>query len=400
MRRFLPIDGLRAISVTLVIFFHAFFLNLAKLDEPGFSALVSSVPLLMDWVWHGEKGVDVFFVISGFLICTLLLKEQEKRGTISLRAFYIKRIFRIVPAYALLIAVGVIAGWPNHENAGWNLLFINNHVSVGSAFLPWAWSIAVEMQFYLLFPLVFLLCSASVKKLGIVVGGLLVAVLLGRLVLLLRLPELYQVPFFEVIFAAPVLRAQWFDLFYLDLWARSVPILLGILAALAYHGREQWFNQNERVVSGMALLGLALVVAVSYVPAFNAASWYGEHFSTLFNFVYLVFSRPLFSLGVVLVMLASLVQTGKKNRVHQFLSSDWLQPMAKASYSMYLFHIPLLIWITGLLKRITGNEVNWLLCFHAGWITVVFSLLLGLAIQRWVEQPGIGYSHQLVKRLK
>ena len=400
MKRVTSIDGLRAISVTLVIYFHAFFLNTFKLDRAEIPAQIHSVPPWLDWVWHGEKGVDVFFVISGFLICTLLLQEHATRGSVSLRAFYIKRFFRIVPAYALLILVGLAADWPNARQFGWNLLFINNHAELGEAFLPWAWSIAVEMQFYLLFPFLFIFFKGRIKRLAAFVIAMIVVVLAARLMLLLNEPVLYETPFYELMFARPALRARWFDLLYFDLWARSVPILLGILAALIYSHWQQWFKEAGSSFLAMLLSGLLLVLVVSYIPVYDVNSWYGVHFDSSINLIILAFSRALFSLGVVLILLASLMEMRGKNPVHLFLSSSLLRPVADASYSMYLFHIPLLIMITSLLKRGATDQDNWELFFHAAWMTFLLSLLFGLIVQRWIERPGIIYSHKLVKRLK
>jgi len=400
MRRYTSIDGLRAISVCLVIFFHAFFLSIAKMEAASIPDMVHSVPVLLGWVWHGEKGVDVFFVISGFLICTLLLGEQRKKGRVSLKAFYLKRFFRIFPAYGLLILVGVIASWPNSENYWLNLLFINNHSSMGDGFLPWTWSIAVEMQFYALFPLLFLVFSKYPKKLAVILLVLLFGGLIMRQILMLSHPELYQIPFYELMFAQPGLRARWFDWFYFDLWARSAPILMGILIALAYHAREQWFRRRKSAPVLLGMAGLGLVLGVSYVPYFDPLSWYSVDFNAGFNLFYLVYARPVFSLGISLIFISALIETGTVNPVHRFLSASAWQPLAKASYSMYLFHIPILLGVSALLSRVFPGEADWVLFFALALISIVLSLVCGLLLHRWVERPGINYSHRLAARVK
>ena len=88
MRRFPGLDGLRALAATMVIFFH--------FGGPN-------------WTWlSGWVGVYLFFVLSGFLITTLLLREQDRTGRISLSNFYIRRVFRILPPY-LVILGGIVA---------------------------------------------------------------------------------------------------------------------------------------------------------------------------------------------------------------------------------------------------------------------------------------------------
>lgn len=142
--RFASLDGLRAISALLVIAQHLGAANMAR------------IPVL--WrVDYGNLGVRVFFVISGFLITSLLLCEHAQTGQISLRDFYIRRAFRILPAYyvfavivILLIPTGFVIA--QHEKLLPPLLFFSNYVqNRGSSFMH-TWSLSVEEQFYLLWP--------------------------------------------------------------------------------------------------------------------------------------------------------------------------------------------------------------------------------------------------------
>jgi len=94
-KRLPSLDGLRALSIALVVVGHAY---------QGATLLSPSTPF---WLisGNGALGVEIFFVISGFLITTLLLEEYEQQGTISLHNFYIRRVFRIVPALWAYLAV-------------------------------------------------------------------------------------------------------------------------------------------------------------------------------------------------------------------------------------------------------------------------------------------------------
>src|SRR5579863_4511460 len=89
---FSSLDGWRALSVIGVILYHGRF---SFFSDDSYMRRISA---------HGEMGVDVFFAISGFLICSLLLQEFRHTDQISLRGFYLRRFFRIVPAYYLVIA--------------------------------------------------------------------------------------------------------------------------------------------------------------------------------------------------------------------------------------------------------------------------------------------------------
>jgi peptidoglycan/LPS O-acetylase OafA/YrhL len=146
--RFGSLDGLRAISVIAVIWHHT---------APPWAA---GTPL----IYAGAEGVTLFFAISGFLITTLLLRERARTERIDLRAFYIRRAFRIMPLYyaVLLAYVGAVALFEANTQAGRDFfhnvryyatftsnLFVAFH---GTVIFYFAWSVATEEQFYLMWP--------------------------------------------------------------------------------------------------------------------------------------------------------------------------------------------------------------------------------------------------------
>ena len=147
-RRQLPgLDGLRAISVFTVIVFH-FGIN--------------AVP--------GDLGVSGFFVLSGFLITWLLLRELKETGTVSLRQFYARRFLRIFPAYYAFLAASYLYDrlrgdiWPH--GLGWaGLLYFVNYFNAThghpSTTIAHAWSLSIEEQFYLLWPCALLLLARA-----------------------------------------------------------------------------------------------------------------------------------------------------------------------------------------------------------------------------------------------
>lgn len=140
MQRIPSLDGLRAISITLVV--------LAHLIQWGHV----SIPFMDE---TGTLGVQVFFVLSGYLITNLLLREQERTSTISLRDFYIRRAFRIFPAAFVFIAIVVVVYW--HEIRWYHTAAALFYVANMDAARPWVfghlWSLGIEEQFYLLWPL-------------------------------------------------------------------------------------------------------------------------------------------------------------------------------------------------------------------------------------------------------
>jgi peptidoglycan/LPS O-acetylase OafA/YrhL len=136
--RVLQIDGLRCLAILLVLFSH---LNIL----PG-----------------GEIGVDIFFVISGYLITGIFLRESELRGSISIRYFYIRRCLRIMPALALMLLVYATSiSFAHHSTSQyWSILYAATYImnwtrlaGLPSGIIGHTWTLAVEEQFYLVWPL-------------------------------------------------------------------------------------------------------------------------------------------------------------------------------------------------------------------------------------------------------
>jgi len=156
LTRIPSLDGLRALSIFLVVSLHT--LQRYSIHHPvsvGWYAL-----------FNGAYGVQIFFVISGFLITGLLLKEQRKRGSISLGGFYLRRAFRILPPLYFYIGFILLMGWIGHlalnrTDVFSSLFFFHNFASAGQSSM-WSlehlWSISVEEQFYLVWPLILFLC--------------------------------------------------------------------------------------------------------------------------------------------------------------------------------------------------------------------------------------------------
>lgn len=133
------LDGLRAISITLVILSH-----LVKWKHLSVSVLGS----------YGDLGVHIFFVLSGYLITNLLLREYARTATISLSDFYIRRALRIFPAALVFMAVVIALDWPQmrwyHITAA--LLYVANMDPTRPWIFGHLWSLSIEEQFYLLWP--------------------------------------------------------------------------------------------------------------------------------------------------------------------------------------------------------------------------------------------------------
>jgi peptidoglycan/LPS O-acetylase OafA/YrhL len=335
------IEGLRAIAVLLVIAGHY--------AVPGFAG--------------GFIGVDVFFVISGYLITGILVREREHTGRIALLPFYANRLRRLLPALATMLAIGCFVAYrllppsqllaQSQAAAAAAILWISNiHFAfadvdyfaaeaTSNAFLH-TWSLGVEEQFYLLWPLLILLATfrrkdqALTKTLTILFSGLALVSFGACLWLAQRQPSLafYMMPARAWQFAAGALT-----------WLLTRQHALGQPAA------------NRVGAAGGALLLVALAVVTPRV-----------------TYPSLLALLP--TLGACALLWAG---TTPDSRPHALLSLTPMQAIGRLSYAWYLWHWPVLV-LGELLLPIRGNAGNTLLALAA-------SGLAAFLTHRLIENP-------------
>jgi peptidoglycan/LPS O-acetylase OafA/YrhL len=228
-KRIPGLDGIRALSISLVLFAH-----LAE----GVSR----------WSPYGGFGVEVFFVLSGFLITWLLCVEEDKRGVISLPSFYARRALRILPpaflyiAFAFTLALFGLADVAPNEPL-YCIFFVRNLMPNGGAHLSHFWSLAIEEQFYLLWPLGFLLLRSDKRRLVLALG-------------LFAVAPFWNHWMFQLAGGATKVNAWRFDLRYSALMA-------GCCLALLRHDPDTRGLAANRILRStpVALLALAVTVA-------------------------------------------------------------------------------------------------------------------------------------------
>lgn len=352
--RFAPVDGLRAISALWTISFHVIYFAGYFVSAENYQALIRS-PLLIPFA-HGSLGVDVFFVISGYLIGSMLLREQEQSGTIRLGRFYLRRAFRILPPYIVTLILGrlVLGDRANLENAWANILFINNFLPIAQQSLGWLWSLAIEEQFYLLFPLILLLSSRWPSRdsgrlnatprsaagswlpwlggcLGVAVG-IRAAVVLG---LKIQYPNPFHAEF------DPQVYQRYFDQVYDKPYCRYGSIVCGLI--VAYLARAQvalHFVKRHlfpaRVLLAGCLLGIAVLITRpgGLALADRAGSGRFALVAEPYGFALLV--------AYALFYTRARAQAGGPSRLGWMLSWPGWRTLATFSYGAYLLH-PLVI---------------------------------------------------------
>lgn len=222
-RYFDRLDGIRAVSILLVLTIHSHITQLYGL--------------------HGGTGVTVFFVISGFLITTLLMREEAANGRIRLGAFYVRRAFRLLPLYYIalgLTTIGVLLGLgENPGEFGKRMVFFLTYMNefAPSGTFAHGWSLAIEEKYYLVWPAVAFLVPALIKRRWLIGAGLLAVTSVLGLV-------------------APVT--------YVGMYA---PILAGCVVAIVLDNRRGFDVAAWMARPGPAVVALAAVVAsIAFAP--------------------------------------------------------------------------------------------------------------------------------------
>ena len=329
------IDGLRAIAVIPVIFFHA-----------GF-----------EWFQGGYVGVDVFFVISGYLITSIIIADLDE-GRFRISQFYERRVRRILPALLLVVTACIPFAWiwllPSAmKDFSQSLLAVATFSSnilfwIESGYFDAAaelkpllhtWSLAVEEQYYVIFPLLLVAITRFGSRRSVLI-------ILG------------------ILFIASLSTADWqaynspLAAFFL-LASRGWELLLGVFVAywLRYRGmtaRRQWADLGSLI--GMALILIATVTYTNETP-----------FPGMYALV------P--TLGTAMIILFAIPGTS----VHKILSNRFLVGIGLVSYSAYLWHQPMFAFA----KYRSPTEPSFMLMFILCLLVVPLSYLSW----RYVEVP-------------
>jgi peptidoglycan/LPS O-acetylase OafA/YrhL len=334
-RRYFPqLDGLRAISILLVITAHT--------TDPLFARL------------HGAVGVTIFFVISGYLITTLLLREEEKKGRAGIKAFYIRRAFRILPLYYVTLVSYIVLIGILHFQAGasslwhslpWYATYQNDLAPHNGGIFGQSWSLAIEEKYYLLWPLAF------------------------TIPLLRR----HRLPVTAALAALTALCSLWTTTHYFAIYT---PILLGCLVALVLDDARLYGYM--RYVANSPVAVVLIIALIGWDIRFENGSD-----------VHIVFS-------VLIALLFPAVLIGPR-WLARLLSNRIAVYIGMRSYAVYLIHRI----AKGVVDRVVSpgstSAPHELVHFVA--ITIL-SLIGAEVLARLVEQPLIRRGRLLASRVQ
>ena len=362
-RIFFPnLNGLRFLAVLLVIIDHVEEIRSHFKLSSYWS--VPAVPLL------GQLGVDLFFVLSGFLITYLLLAEKQKLGTIDFRDFYMRRVLRIWPLYFVVVALSLfvfpaigVLYYPeltplvSHQLALKVLLYsfmLPNaapHLFPVVPYLSQAWSIGVEEQFYIVWPVLVYYSKSYVRNFLLLAGAVIIAT---NLIWALTTPSRHILPINEL---------TTFIKYFLAFFRIQCMAIGGIFAVVLFQQRTQLLRL---LTARPVQWALWLVLPVMMVRGQEVFHFTHEFYAVLFG---------------VLVLNLSLTDTSIVS-----LRLPGLDYLGRISYGLYMLHI---IAVVLAIKAANAMHITAGAAHH----TVVYAITIGVAIclsaasYRWIETP-------------
>jgi peptidoglycan/LPS O-acetylase OafA/YrhL len=346
------LDGLRGIAVLLIVYFHSMRLI-------GDHSLINGV--LFQFTESFHIGVDLFFVLSGYLITSILLRERRSENYY--KAFYWRRLLRIFPLYYLtvLVLAFVVPKDLSLSDSPWYIFFASNiyivHHGFGHAMVSPLWSVAMEEQFYAVWPFVTRLTKGP---------------LLPALMTLLFLSQ-------------PLVRFVLPEYAYTNPLTRLDGLVFGSLIAVNWSRWRSWF-EDKRIAYVSLMLSSAYLLA-------RAFTWDMRFYSKYLVFELLDFSLVSICFGTVLCV--ALARSCRP--LNRLLQNRLLCSFGVYSYAIYLFH-SMIAWPlakAGLVPWIVQPYLNVLTSLV--WATLIAAITWLIAYYSWklFESPILRFKDRV-----
>ncbi|NOQ36946.1 MAG: acyltransferase family protein [Methylococcaceae bacterium] len=369
------IDGLRALSILWIISLHTLWMFGYHLDKQAFIEL-STRPELSAF-FQGHLAVDTFFVISGFLIGYYLFSEYKQHQSLNLKQFYLRRALRLLPAYfAVMVIVAFV--YPHNLHTIWaNVLYVNNFIPLQQQFMGWTWSLAIEEQFYTLFPCLLLLIGKTKRV-------LLILVLLFLLSFVIRFALSYayqlQLPLPMHVVIDKEMTYHFFNVMYDKSYSRYGGLMVGVIAAylIVYTRAIEFLKHHHTLRRSLWVISLLLLISYIFIPLA------GLEASVIKTAYLLAGVRNIFSLAIGYLVLYSL-SIGQKSWVVKALSSRFWYPIAQLSYSAYLLHLMIIALLAQYLYPTMSLDFLTLLGLIL--LMITSTLVLATMLYIWIEKP-------------
>ncbi|XP_002137011.2 nose resistant to fluoxetine protein 6-like isoform X1 [Drosophila pseudoobscura] len=339
------LDGIRCMSLFWVVFGHEYIYSLISPNINTFNMISWVAEPFSSFILHGFFSVDSFFFIGGLLVATVALRSMDKsKGKLNVPLMYLHRIVRIVPILAIAILVyikltPIVSGGPYfkggfHGTAAcekgwfWTLLFVQNYAT-SNICLDHSWYLAVDMQLYLISPLLLIALYKWGKKAA---AGIAVLVLLLSSCLFATM----MVNKYSLLFKNGTEGDAGRKL-YSATHTHAAPWLIGFLFGYFLHlNRGKKFQLGRIAVWSGWVLSLAMLFT-SMFALYPATQWSAPPLSTLKESLYYTLTRVGWPLALCWIVFACM--QGHGGLANSFLSSPLWQPLSRLSYSVYIWHL-------------------------------------------------------------
>ena len=382
---FSALDGIRAMAALLLVAFHSYVCVAHAAGEPAINTQVGHIQWLFDRSWI---GVDIFFALSGFLIGRILFLQLLLEGRIRFKWFYVRRAFRIFPAYYTVLTLSLLAFAHVqmfqfiYRGATWiellqrspaNYLYLSNYLHGGTVpnALALSWSLCIEEHFYLLIPGMLALVFKTL-------GG---RIRLGVLMALLTVPMFARYLAYARDSSICVLN----DLYWHS-HTHADGLLLGVAVAYCF------VFERERMARAVVRLGsVTWLVALA---CFMSVFWWGGVFAHGFFPVVLQFL--VLAIGSTLLVINGLFLD---NVITRFCAHPAWCPVARVSYGLYLVHMfailaLLEVWPSSAATLLNSGAQLALFAICAAGLAVAASTLLFLTVERPMLERGVRLSRR------
>ena len=359
------LHGVRVLGILLVIQFHVLGATIGTIDP------AHNIFKLGSSLWF---GMDLFFILSGFLIGTLLLLSMKKQGSFSMKNFYIRRSFRIIPLYYVVLTAFILMSeqLPDQGKHIWaEYLYLSNYLEYSQILMYWNWSLAVEEHFYIIVPIVMLLLNKVVST--------------RKQLLILSIGWLSC--FFVRLYIwqshdGPWSPRDWFTEIYMPTHTRYDSLLAGIWLAIF---QKEFGEKVAGFLKSTFLLRLVLllfpIVAFGLIVG-NHDSWYKP---TLFRSLSI---GTLTCLGWVPLLIYLMNYPGW---LSNFFGHSVFRRLATLGYGVYLVHI---IVINQIVKKlgdylVIQNTNLYMMALGCFLVTVILSFFVAYFLHILIEKPAL-----------
>ena len=379
------LNGIRGISALMIIFYHCFIILFMAIKDKSIVFLNNEVPDVLLFLFSFDKSVDIFFILSAYLLTGQLIYELNKKGEINYASFFRRRWFRIYPLFFFSLCIYSLL-YLNHltfSGVVANLLMVGN--LAGHNIIPVGWTLDVEMQFYLLIPLAAVIIFKMKNHL------LTIALLLGSLAI--RYFVAQDIP-------TEALEATTYELLtgehkkvfmhemYYPTYTRFGTLIMGMVWAYAEKSK---LVQNLSKVSAsiIFIIASAVLIFILHYPVFYIDQW------NLGNSPLLtVTHRHIFSVcfvAIAILVNLRLLPKFPGKVIYKFFSHGILRIFSQLSYAIYLFHFPFVAVALVIVFRTTKPEniidPNLGHIFMAWILSTLLTIPLAYVLHKYIEIP-------------